>query len=273
MKNLLIVDDNKENLVMLKAVLENDYHITLVPSGKLALEYLEKKIPDLILLDVQMPEMDGLEVIDKIKAVDRLKNIPILFLTGVESVDIEVACLEKGGDDFIRKPYNSLVLKGRISRLLELYELRYNLEKSLNEKSAQLDRMTLSTIITVANTVDAKDTYTGGHSLRVAVCSRDIAQNLGWDEKEVQNVYNVALLHDIGKIAVPDSVLNKPGRLTDEEFEIIKQHPVKGNEILQDIRILEHVDEGAHYHYGKYPMCGYCSNFYGFYKEDLMDKK
>lgn len=257
MKNLLIVDDNKENLIMLKAVLEGSYNVTLVPSGRLALEYLSRKKTDLILLDVQMPEMDGLEVIDKIKSSEELKYIPILFLTGVESADIEAACLEKGGDDYIRKPYNTLVLKRRISRLLELYELRYNLERALSEKSMQLDRMTLSTIITIANTVDAKDTYTGGHSLRVAVCARDIAKNLGWNEQEVQNVYNVALLHDIGKIAVPDSVLNKPGRLTDEEFAIIKQHPVTGNDILQDITILEHVQEGAHYHHERWDGKGY----------------
>ena len=263
MKSILIVDDNKENLIMLKAVLENEYNVTLVPSGKLALDYLSKKKPDIILLDVQMPEMDGLEVIDKIKESEELSYIPVLFLTGIESADIEAACLEKGGDDYIRKPYNSLVLKRRISRLLELYELRYNLEKALAQKSSQLDRMTLSTIITIANTVDAKDTYTGGHSLRVAVCARDIAKNLGWSDEDVQNVYNVALLHDIGKIAVPDSVLNKPGRLTDEEFEIIKQHPVKGNEILQDITILEHVQDGAHYHHERWDGRGYPSGLKG----------
>lgn len=257
MKNLLIVDDNKENLVMLRAVLESEYHVTLVPSGKLALDYLSKKKPDLILLDVQMPDMDGLEVMDVIKATEGINNIPVLFLTGVESADIEAACLEKGGDDYIRKPYNSLVLRKRISRLLELYELRYNLEDALCEKSVQLDHMTLSTIITIANTVDAKDPYTGGHSLRVAVCARDIAKNLGWSEEEVQNVYNVALLHDIGKIAVPDSVLNKPGRLDDDEFEIIKKHPVTGNEILRDITILEHVQEGAHYHHERWDGRGY----------------
>lgn len=257
MKKLLIVDDNKENLIMLKAILEDEYQVTPVSSGRLALDFLAKKDADLILLDVQMPEMSGLDVIEIIKKDEKLSKIPVLFLTGVESADVEVECLEKGGDDYIRKPYDSVVLKQRIARLLELYGLRYGLESALLEKSIQLDRMALSTIITIANTVDAKDKYTGGHSLRVAVCSRDIAASLGWDEKEVQNVYNVALLHDIGKIAVPDSVLNKPGRLDDDEFEIIKQHPVTGNEILRDINILEHVQEGAHYHHERWDGKGY----------------
>lgn len=257
MKRILVVDDNKENLLILKATLEKDYQVTLVPSGKLALEYLEKKSTDMILLDVQMPEMDGTQVAKIIKEDNRLKTIPLLFLTGIDSSNVEASCLEMGGDDFIRKPFDATVLKRRISRILELYDLRYNLEDALAKKSRQLDKMTLSTIITVANTVDAKDKYTGGHSLRVAVCARDIAMNLGWDASEVQNVYNVALLHDIGKIAVPDSVLNKEERLTDEEFEIIKKHPVTGNEILSDITILSHVQEGAHYHHERWDGNGY----------------
>lgn len=258
MKKILVVDDNKENLVMLKNILEADnYQVILVPSGQLALDYLSRKEADLILLDVQMPGMDGLEVMDRLKEDDELSNIPVLFLTSMESSAIEAECLKRGGDDFIRKPYNATVLKRRISRLIELYELRYSLEKSLREKSIQLDRMALSTIITIANTVDAKDSYTGGHSLRVAICARDIADNLGWSQEEVQNVYNVALLHDIGKIAVPDAVLNKPGRLDDEEFEIIKQHPTMGNEILKDITILENVQDGAHYHHERWDGRGY----------------
>lgn len=257
MKKILVVDDNKENLIMLKVTLENDYQVTLVPSGKLALDYLEKKSTDLILLDVQMPDMNGIEVAKIVKQNDRLKNIPLLFLTGVDSASMEADCLAMGGDDFIRKPFDAAVLKSRISRILELYDLRYNLEDALHKKSMQLDSMTLSTIITIAHTVDAKDEYTGGHSLRVAVCARDIAKNLGWSDSEVQNIYNVALLHDIGKIAVPDSVLNKNGRLTDEEFDIIKQHPVKGKEILSDITILNHVQEGAYCHHERWDGNGY----------------
>lgn len=257
MKRILVVDDNKENLVMLRALLESDYQVTLVPSGKLALEYLAKKQTDLVLLDVQMPDMDGMEVIFKMKQDPDMSSVPVLFLTGVESVDIEAECLKRGGDDYVRKPVDPIVLKRRISRLLELYELRFNLEDSLREKSRQLDRMALSSILTIANTVDAKDEYTGGHSLRVAICARDIAKNLGWNEEEIQNVYNVALLHDIGKIAVPDSVLCKPGRLTDEEFAVIKQHPSKGNDILKGIAILPHVQEGAHFHHERWDGRGY----------------
>lgn len=257
MKTILVVDDSKENLVMIKTLLEGTYHVFPVPSGKLALEFLDKKSADLILMDIDMPEMNGLEVVDIIKANPETAKIPVLFLTGIESSSVEAECLNRGGDDFIRRPWSTAVLKSRISKILELYELRYNLENSLKIKSAQLNRMSLSSIITIANTVDAKDTYTGGHSLRVAVCSRDIAANLGWNSEQVQNIYNVALLHDIGKIGVPDSILNKPERLTDEEFAVIKTHPVIGNDILSEISILEHVREGAHYHHERWDGRGY----------------
>lgn len=131
------------------------------------------------------------------------------------------------------------------------------IEKELLKKTEELDKMTLGTIITIANTVDAKDKYTGGHSLCVAEVSKDIGKRLGWDDKKCQQIYNVGLLHDIGKIAVPDYVLNRPGRLTDEEYAIIKKHPVTGAKILKDIAILDNVQEGALYHHERWDGRGY----------------
>lgn len=130
-------------------------------------------------------------------------------------------------------------------------------EKELRKKTEDLDKMTLGTIITIANTVDAKDKYTGGHSLCVAEVSKDIGKRMGWDDEQCQKIYNVGLLHDIGKIAVPDYVLNRPGRLTDEEFAIIKRHPVTGAKILKDIAILDNVQEGALYHHERWDGRGY----------------
>lgn len=131
------------------------------------------------------------------------------------------------------------------------------IKKQLEKKSAQLDKMTLSTIITIANTVDAKDKYTGGHSLCVAEVSRDIALKMGWSKEKAQHIYHIALLHDIGKIAVPDYILNRPGRLTDEEFAIIKKHPATGARILKDIEILDNVQDGALYHHERWDGRGY----------------
>lgn len=127
----------------------------------------------------------------------------------------------------------------------------------LDEKNNQIQKMTLQTIATIANTIDAKDEYTRGHSRRVSEYSMAIAQELGLSEDEVYNIRSVALLHDIGKIGVPDAVLNKPGRLTDEEYQLMKQHTIVGSEILKDIRMLPGIDVGARYHHERYDGKGY----------------
>lgn len=129
--------------------------------------------------------------------------------------------------------------------------------KMLNDKNKQIQNMTMETITTIANALDAKDSYSEGHSRRVAVYSEQIARALGMSEEEVGNIRIVALLHDIGKISIPDSVLNKPGRLTDEEFALMKQHPVAGNEILKDISMIPGVDIGTKYHHERYDGRGY----------------
>ncbi|MCR5475117.1 MAG: HD domain-containing protein [Lachnospiraceae bacterium] len=120
-----------------------------------------------------------------------------------------------------------------------------------------INNMALSTVITLANTIDSLDAYAGGHSLRVAVISRDIAGNLGWDEKECQNLYFVALLHDIGMITIPDSIVHKPARLNEFEYDIVRQHTVNGAKILRDISVLDHLREGVTYHHERWNGTGY----------------
>ena len=136
---------------------------------------------------------------------------------------------------------------------------------TLNEHqiSERREDFTLSFIMSVATIIDAKDSYTGGHSKRVAICAREIARRMGLSDEEVENVYTVGLLHDIGKIGVPDSVLNKPGALTDEEFNLIRQHPVIGGDILKGIEFIPHVQEGAMYHHERYDGKGYPTGLKG----------
>ncbi len=133
----------------------------------------------------------------------------------------------------------------------------------LDETSKQIQKMSLQSITTIANTIDAKDEYTKGHSQRVADYSYALARELGMSEEECMDIRNIALLHDIGKIGVPDSILNKPGKLTEEEFRIMKQHPVVGSEILKDIRLLPNLDVGARYHHERYDGKGYPSGLMG----------
>lgn len=257
MKYVLVVDDDNITLMMVSHALTDTYRVATATSGAEAIKLLDTEIPDLILMDVEMPEMNGMEAAKLIKANSSWEQIPLIFLTADSDPVTEAACLKLGADDFIIKPVVPLVMTSRISRILELKELRDELKTQLEKKTKQVEMVTPNSIMSIANTIDAKDKYTSGHSVRVANCAVEIAKKLGWSESEIQNFRYVALLHDIGKIGVPDSVLNKPAKLTDEEFAIIKKHPVTGGEILKDIRMIDHVQEGALFHHERYDGKGY----------------
>lgn len=257
MKNILVVDDDNMIRIMVKHALTDNYEVATVSSGPKAIKYLDTNEVDLILMDIEMPDMNGIETTKLIKSNDKWANIPIIFLTSDSDPITESECLKLGADDFIIKPVVPMVMNGRISRILELYELRNDLQNQLVTKTRQVEMVTINSIMSIANTIDAKDKYTSGHSIRVAQCAVEIARRLGWNETELQNMKYVALLHDIGKIGVPDSILNKPGRLTDAEFAVIKKHPVTGGEILKDIHTIDHLQDGALFHHERYDGKGY----------------
>lgn len=257
MKHILVVDDNKVNLVMAKQELSEEYMVTPVISGAQALQFLEKKHTDLILLDIYMPEMDGRETMKRIRERKEWAQIPIIFLTADSSPETEAQCLSDGADDFIAKPFVPQVMKSRISRILELYALRNDLESRLAEKTKEVELVTLNAIMAIAKTIEAKDNYTSGHSDRVAQCAVAIAKRLGWEESRIRDLHYMALLHDIGKIGVPDAILNKPLPLEEEEFTILKRHSVTGGEILKDIHTISHLRDGALYHHERYDGKGY----------------
>lgn len=258
MKNtILIVDDDRINLVMAQNLLQKEYKVVGVNSGKQAYKYLEKHTPDLILLDIFMPEIGGFEVMKKLQEHKAWNKIPVIFLTADRKPETETECFKLGANDFITKPFEPMVMLNRVRRTIELEGYRQDLQKRLDEKTREVELVTIEAITTVANTIDAKDDYTRGHSFRVAAYSEELAKKLGWSEEDVRNIHYVALLHDIGKIGVPDSVLNKPFKLTDVEFEMIKNHTLVGAEILKDIRMFPNVSVGAKYHHERYDGKGY----------------
>ncbi len=258
MKNtILIVDDDRINLVMAQNLLQKEYKVVGVNSGKQAFKYLEKYTPDLILLDIFMPEIGGFEVMKKLQERKEWSKIPVIFLTADRKPETETECFKLGANDFITKPFEPMVMLNRVRRTIELEGYRQDLQKRLDEKTREVELVTIEAITTVANTIDAKDDYTRGHSFRVAAYSEELAQKLGWSEEDVRNIHYVALLHDIGKIGVPDSVLNKPFKLTDVEFDMIKNHTLVGAEILKDIRMFPNVSVGAKYHHERYDGRGY----------------
>ena len=256
-KVILVVDDTVINLTYASEVLDHMYKVIPAKSGLKALELLEKITPDLILLDIEMPQMDGYETIKKIKDNPKNANIPVIFLTAHSDKENELTGFKLGAVDFITKPFVPEITLARISTQIELSEYRNNLEMLVKKKTDEVETIGLQAIMAIANTVDAKDVYTRQHSMRVAKYSREIAKRLSWDPEASEQLYNLALLHDIGKIGIPDEILNKPGRLTEEEFTIMKTHTSMGGDILKDITMIKDVAKGALYHHERYDGKGY----------------
>lgn len=257
MYKIIVVDDDRFSLHLITDILEKDYEVVTFNRGSSLLEYLKDDWADLVLLDYRMPEMDGMEVLIELKKNPHTMVIPVIVLTAEQDVAVEVACLQNGAEDFITKPYSPEVVLSRISRILELSKLQNNLQQRLDEKTRQMENVMLQAITTVANTVDAKDDYTGEHSVHVAQNAALLARELEWNDEQIYNIYNAGLLHDIGKISVPDAILHKPAPLDNEEWWIMKGHTTIGEEILKDIRIVKMAGAVALHHHERYDGTGY----------------
>ena len=261
---ILVVDDDSMNLRIAEKMLNGQFQVESVDSGEKALDFLKDRHPDLILLDLHMPGMDGFEVMKKIQADDSYRDIPVIFLTADDGRTTEVKCFKEGALDFITKPFVADIMIQRVSRILQLDRLQKNLQEEVEkqtwkaeERRRKVERMSLQIMRTLAGTIDAKDKYTNGHSTRVAEYAREIAKRVGKSEKEQEDIYYMGLLHDIGKIGIPDEIINKTSKLTDEEYEIIKTHPVIGSDILKNISELPNIGIGARWHHERYDGRGY----------------
>lgn len=262
--HILVIDDDPVMCRLAEKILQKEYHVSRAQSGQEALEFLQEHTPQLILLDLHMPEMSGFEVIACLKEKERLREIPVIFLSGDEDSQMEIRGFELGALDFIRKPFVAAVMTQRISRILELDRLRKHLQQEVErqtaiaeERRARMECLSLQIVQALASTIDAKDKYTNGHSERVARYSREIARRLRKSEKEQEDIYYMGLLHDIGKIGIPDEIINKPSRLTDEEFAVIRTHPTIGADILKNISEMPQIATGARWHHERYDGRGY----------------
>ena len=270
-KLILLVDDDPVNLKRAQLILAKEgYGIAATLSGKQALQFLEKNRPDIILLDINMPEMDGFEVLECIKARDEWKDIPVIFLTADNDQETEVRGLRAGALDFVTKPFMEDIVKQRVKHLVELDHLQKQLKEEVarqtakaEERRKQVEEMSFQTVHALADAIDAKDSYTKGHSARVAEYSIALAEELGWTHDEINDLKYVALLHDIGKIGVPDAVLNKPGKLTEVEYSVIKSHTTTGAEILKSITTVVGAVQVARHHHERYDGTGYPDHLKG----------
>lgn len=260
---VVVVDDDVSNLKMAGYILsKNNMRVTALKSGRALLDYVGVNQPDLILLDIMMPDMDGFTTLQKLRERETGKDeIPVIFITAAEESKTETRGLQLGARDFIKKPFNPEVLVLRVRNTIELVRLQRNLLQEVERKTLENEslykRLSLHIVETMAEAVDAKDTYTHGHSRRVAEYSKEIARRYGYTEKRCNDIYMMALLHDVGKIGVPDAVINKPGRLTEAEFALIKEHPAKGARILKNIKEMPELVIGVRWHHERYDGNGY----------------
>jgi len=254
MGKILVIDDEHRNLVVMEALLTPLGHdVRLASSGEAGLQAAQGDPPDLILLDIQMPGIDGFEVARRVKADDRTQLIPVVMVTGLTDEDAREKALEAGADDFLTKPVDRTELRTRVRSLLKVkafndHMIHYQkeLEAEVASRTEQLrqalersNRASLETIHRLSRAAEYKDEDTGEHIVRMSHYSAAIADRMGLQRRTVESILYAAPLHDIGKIGIPDRILLKPGKLEPEEWEIMKQHAVIG------AGILKHSDSGV----------------------------
>ena len=260
-KKVVVVDDDVINLQVAGKILSSGgMRVAALKSGEALFDYLakENELPNLILLDVKMPGMSGFDCIKKLHSLETAASrIPVIFLTADESEGAEREGLALGAMDFIRKPFVPEVLLMRVKNLIELVTLQNQLYFEVEQKTRENKDLFMQIVSSLAAVIDTKDEYTKGHSSRVAEYSRMIAKRLGCSDARQDEIYVLALLHDVGKIGIPDGILNKPGTLTAEEYELIKAHSSMGASILRNIENDPKFESCAMYHHERYDGTGY----------------
>ena len=213
-ERILVVDDDTMSLRLLRRVFDKaGIAGRYCQSGEAFRAWLEEgEVPDLFLLDVHLPDANGFDLLKHIQADPVRRNVPVIFLTGDEDVKTETAGLHAGAADFIRKPFAADVLLKRVNNTIELNRLHHDMAQEIRVKTERLSRAYMQIVQALAASVDAKDKYTHGHSSRVAAYSREIARRAGFSEMELDDIYMVGLLHDVGKIGISDAIINKPAR-------------------------------------------------------------
>ena len=232
-QTVLAVDDAPENIDVLRAILAADYKVKVATGGEKALKIaFSDDPPDLILLDVMMPGMDGYEVCTQLKADPRTKNIPVIFVTARGEVEDEAHGFELGAVDYITKPVSPPIVKARVQAQLALYDQNRSLEIKVQERTAELNETRQEIIKRLGRAAEFKDNETGMHVIRMSHYSRIIAKAIGMDDEQADLLLNASPMHDIGKIGIPDNVLLKPGKLDDDEWNLMRQHPEFGANII-----------------------------------------
>jgi putative two-component system response regulator len=243
---ILAVDDEQINLDLLVRLLsQHGYQVETALDGEAALLAIERLPPDLVLLDIQLPGIDGFEVCRRIKQNPATRLIPVVLVTGLNAREHKIRGIDAGADDFLSKPFDTAELRARVQSLVQLKRYTDDLD------SAE------SVILSLALTVEARDSYTEGHCHRLSRNAAALGANLNLGAEDLAALHRGGYLHDVGKIGIPDRVLLKPGPLTSEEYELIKQHTVIGDRLCGELRSLRLVRPIVRHHHERLDGSGY----------------
>jgi putative two-component system response regulator len=268
-QTIFVIDDTDANLLKAAAALKDQYRVITISSAAKMFSLLEKIVPDLILLDIEMPEMNGFEAIKKLKEDHRFKEIPVIFLTARVEVSSELEGFDLGATDYVTKPFSEPRLQKRVyTQLLvskqkkellanqeTLKDYAENLEEKVREKTSKILNLQNAILTSMADVVEFRDRCTGGHIYRTQAYLKVLVDELirfgayasELKEKNLEFLVISAQLHDVGKVAIPDNILNKPAKLEPGEYEIMKTHVAEGTSIIN--RIIANTDEQAFFEY------------------------
>ncbi len=249
---ILVVDDELANRELMEALLEpQGYRVLMAEDGQEALDSFAKHQPDLVLLDVMMPKLDGVEVCRQLKKNPETRLTPVVLVTALSALDDRVRGLEAGADDFLAKPVERTELMARVRALL-----------SLKAHTDELERAE-AVLFALAQSIEGKDSYTGGHCDRLSNYSERLGLRIGLPEDHITALHRGGIVHDIGKVAVPDAILLKPGKLTSEEWNIMREHPIVGERICSPLKSFRLVLPIIRHHHEKIDGSGYPDGLQG----------
>ena len=262
-RTVLLIDDDLHSMSMIKKALKHEWNIVFA-NEKTYIQSIKKacKVNKLCLILIRISNTFSCNILNQIRSVSH--DIPIIAMTHEKGTEQEIKCLKNGAVDFIGYPFSIDVLVQRINYVIHNYthlkNLRHEIELNSIDVMAEQTRLKLATyqmLNAFSRTIDAKDFTTNDHSKRVAIFSHKIAKDAGFSKKELDYLYQTALLHDIGKIGIADDVLRKPTKLSEKEYQIIKNHTIIGYNILKDIDVIPEIAYGARWHHERFDGNGY----------------
>lgn len=258
-QTILAVDDTPENLDVIKAILTPEYTVKAALNGKVALKIIENQPPDLILLDIMMPDMDGYEVCRRLKAHPETAKIPVIFVSAMADVQDEQRGFDVGAVDYITKPVQPAIVRARVQTHLALADQRRTCEMKVHQRTAELEASQHAAIQMLGQAGHYNDEDTGVHIWRMAAYAAALARAVDWPVAQADLLELAAPMHDTGKIGIPDSILKAPRKLTAEEWEIMKTHTHIGHKILEksNTPLFKLAAEIALYHHEKWNGHGY----------------